>query len=197
MRYEWYQTANHVVVTIFVKQIKKEDVVLEAESEHIAVIFPLGPSDTYNLDLDLADSILNNDTELNITTTKIEIRLKKLNQGKMWPSLEKSEETRKILNATHSASTRPTYPSSSKHSQDWNALEKQILKEDQETKPEGEAAVNEFFQKLYANASDDVRRAMNKSFMESQGTCLSTNWEEVAKKAVKPYESSTKEGKID
>lgn len=39
---------------------------------------------------------------------------------------------------------------------------------------------------IYAGGSDDVRRAMNKSMEESNGTVLSTNWADVSKKEVKP-----------
>ena len=52
---------------------------------------------------------------------------------------------------------------------DWGAIEK-ALKEEGDEKKEGEAALNEMFQKIYADASDDVKRAMNKSFQESGGT---------------------------
>lgn len=40
------------------------------------------------------------------------------------------------------------------------------------------------FQKIYCNSSDEVRRAMNKSFLESGGTVLSTNWQEIGEKQV-------------
>jgi hypothetical protein len=45
----------------------------------------------------------------------------------------------------------------------------------------GNDAVDSFFKKLYANSDDDTRRAMMKSYVESQGTSLSTNWQEVSK----------------
>ena len=41
--------------------------------------------------------------------------------------------------------------------------------------------VDSFFKKLYANADPDTRRAMMKSYYESEGTALSTNWDEVGK----------------
>ena len=40
--------------------------------------------------------------------------------------------------------------------------------------------MNEFFQKLFSDADDDTKRAMMKSYSESGGTTLSTNWDEVS-----------------
>lgn len=45
-----------------------------------------------------------------------------------------------------------------------------------------------FFKKLYAGADPDTRRAMIKSYTESQGTSLSTNWSEVGKGKVEVQE---------
>lgn len=59
----------------------------------------------------------------------------------------------------------PKYPSSSRKMIDWNKVEKDIEKEADEENPEGEAAVNALFQNIYGQGSDDVRRAMNKSFV--------------------------------
>jgi suppressor of G2 allele of SKP1 len=51
-------------------------------------------------------------------------------------------------------------------------------------------AVDSFFKKIYKDADPDTRRAMMKSFQESNGTALSTNWAEVGKKRVEVVESS-------
>ncbi|EXJ93866.1 hypothetical protein A1O1_02259 [Capronia coronata CBS 617.96] len=54
-------------------------------------------------------------------------------------------------------------------------------------------AVDGFFKKLYAGADPDTRRAMMKSFYESKGTALSTNWSEVGKAPVKEVNSKNDE----
>ena len=48
--------------------------------------------------------------------------------------------------------------------------------------------VDFFFEQLFKNADDKTKMAMKKSFQESKGTVLSTDWKEVGAKEVKPYE---------
>lgn len=49
---------------------------------------------------------------------------------------------------------------------------------------QGDQAVNALFRKIYESGTEEQRRAMNKSFQESGGTVLSTNWNEVQKDTV-------------
>lgn len=58
---------------------------------------------------------------------------------------------------------------------DWSKIEKELCKEDEEE----DGGVDAFFQKIYKNATEDQRRAMMKSFQTSNGTVLSTNWDDV------------------
>ena len=53
---------------------------------------------------------------------------------------------------------------------------------------QGDQAVNSLFRKIYESGTEEQRRAMNKSFQESGGTVLSTNWDDIKKEKteVKP-----------
>ena len=102
--------------------------------------------------------------------------------GTRWAALE-GDGTDPLAGAGGMAAaaepSAPKYPSSS--GKDWNKIGTDIEKECEEDKPEGEAALNSMFQKIYGEGSDEVKRAMNKSFQESGGTVLSTNWQDIKK----------------
>ncbi|KAL1304182.1 hypothetical protein AAFC00_000606 [Neodothiora populina] len=98
--------------------------------------------------------------------------------------------------STSTAAKGPAYPTSSRSGpKNWDKLAQELttkeksddakgdgLNDDDLDDGEGGDEVNKFFQKLYAGADPDTRRAMMKSFSESNGTALSTNWEDVKKK---------------
>ena len=46
------------------------------------------------------------------------------------------------------------------------------------------------FSMIYQDADENTRKAMNKSFQESGGTVLSTNWDEISKKETKPMDEN-------
>jgi len=184
-RHEWYQTNSHVIVTIMIKNVKKEEskIVIEEKNVDIEVKLPSSGSE-YQMHWNLLDNIIVPESSYTILSTKIEIKLKKSREGR-WSSLEDTGGSVQAWDAVVDTKKEKglTYPSSAKHgSKDWDKVE--APKEDDD-KLDGDAALNRLFQDIYKGASDDQRRAMLKSFQESGGTVLSTNWDEVGKGEVK------------
>ncbi|EXX63482.1 Sgt1p [Rhizophagus irregularis DAOM 197198w] len=170
VRHEWYQNDNFVIVSIFIKNVKKETVDVYMTEKSLSVTVKLPTGSDYSLELEpLAHEIVPKESKYEVLSTKIEIKLKKANAGAKWGVLEGEDA---VVGSG-------AYPSSAKRAKNWDALEKEISKEQE--KPEGEAALNSLFQQLYKDADDDTKRAMLKSYTESSGTCLSTNWGEVSK----------------
>jgi suppressor of G2 allele of SKP1 len=67
----------------------------------------------------------------------------------------------------------PAYPTSSKSGpKNWDTIARDEPDDDDKD-------VNQFFKHIYKGASEEQRRAMMKSFIESNGTALSTDWNDV------------------
>lgn len=90
-----------------------------------------------------------------------------------WDKLLDDMTTKKVKDTTSNAATSstntPTTDNADEDDYDYDKAES------------GGDDVNSFFQKLYAGADPDTRRAMMKSFSESNGTALSTDWKTVGK----------------
>lgn len=88
--------------------------------------------------------------------------------------------------AAPSTAKAPAYPTSSKSGpKDWDNIDV-----DDDAGPDGKD-VDDFFKQIYKDADPDSKRAMMKSYVESNGTALSTSWAETKDKkyAVDPPDS--------
>jgi suppressor of G2 allele of SKP1 len=170
----------------------------------LTVIFPLPTGSDFTFTLDpLANPIDPATSSYEILSTKLSLKLAKTSRGQKWAKLElpagtlPETTTTTATTAAAPATAAPTkgiaYPTSSRTGpKNWDAIEREIVKEAESSeKPEGDAAANALFRDLFKNATPEVRMAMEKSYVESNGTALSTNWDEVSKGRVetKPPDS--------
>lgn len=164
VRHDWYQTDDKIVVTVTLKKAAEKNYRCSIEENLVTLT-----AENYELKLDLCNTINPEKSSHTATPYKVEIVLAKRDFGR-WQALEKKVEVETAADTT----TKKKKP------EDWDKITKSIADE----KAEGEAAVNELFKKIYEGASEEQRKAMNKSFSESGGTVLSTNWDEVKKDKV-------------
>ncbi|XP_035218532.1 protein SGT1 homolog [Stegodyphus dumicola] len=181
VKYDWYQTETHVILNILVKQVKPENVRIDIVESKLSCTAKLADDSDFSLVLNLAHEVQPDQLRYKVLPSKIEIRLKKV-EGIKWEKLEDSS----IKNESNLKTEEVVklYPSSKPQKKDWDKIADEIRKEEANEKLEGEAALNQLFQKIYADGTDETRKAMNKSFFESGGTVLSTSWNEVGNKKV-------------
>ncbi|NWU51960.1 SGT1 protein, partial [Dromas ardeola] len=180
-RYDWYQTESQVIVTIMIKNAQKDDVSVQFSEKEMNASVRLPSGEDYNLKLVLLHSIVPEQSTFKVLSTKVEIKMKKP-EAVRWEKLEGQGDSPKLKQFT--PDTQHLYPSSSHYTRNWDKLVVEIKEEEKNEKLEGDAALNKLFQQIYSDGTDEVKRAMNKSFMESGGTVLSTNWSDVGKRKV-------------
>ncbi|ODN04323.1 Protein SGT1 A [Orchesella cincta] len=172
VRLDSYQTESDFVVSVMAKNLKKEEVSVEFGEENFRARAKLSDGTDYETEIHCARKIKPDNCSFKVMSTKIEIRLRKLDGG-LWPALEAEKTANKEF--------KPSYPSSSTKRHDWDKVEKEIKKQEEE---EPDDDINSLFAKIYNSGDENTKRAMIKSMQESNGTVLSTNWEEVGKKSV-------------
>lgn len=164
-KYDFYQTEQKVVIDILLKNAvdKHYQVTIGEQDVHLTA------DEGIDLNIRLYKPINKAASTHKVSPSKIEIVLIKF-IGEQWPQLEREEQAKAVTPVK-------------KQPKDWDKLAKEVEKTEEQER-QGEAALQALFQKIYSDSSEETRRAMNKSFMESGGTVLSTNWNEVGEKPV-------------
>lgn len=189
MKIQFYQSDSIVTVTFMVKNI-----------ESCSLSFENSTSFTIKLD-DLEESYklfkptVPEKVSYKIFKTKVELKIPKT-EAVQWPNWnadvsQGSGDQILYQSASIDPSLATESQSHKKKYNKWDSFAKQVEKEEAEEKPEGDAALQKLFADIYEKADDDTKRAMNKSYQESGGTQLSTNWKDIgAKKTeIKPPDS--------
>ena len=189
-KHQWYQSQSHVTIEVMAKNVDPADANFDLNSDRVVVsVRGRDGAGDYRLDVRLFGGIVPDESKCAVLGSKLEIRLRKseaIQWGDLFASARAATAATQPLNFSDPGMSRPTYPSSKaaqmKKPTDWDKLEADLAKEEEEEEPTGDAALNKLFQDIYGKADDDTRRAMNKSFQESGGTVLSTNWAEIGAK---------------
>ncbi|KAF8560334.1 SGS-domain-containing protein [Imleria badia] len=189
LRYEFYETDETLTLSVFDRGADPAAMSVQFEPRKLVYqngdkVLSLQP---------LKGQIDPTGCDYTVGKVKVEIRLVKMVLGR-WGGL-----VGKAPDPLASSAAPPSSEIPIRHKRkNWEGITTDILTSDKEKTTEedpnvgGDSTVNTFFQKIFADSDEDTRRAMMKSFQESGGTTLSTNWDEVKKETVdvKPPEGS-------
>ncbi|KAA6384793.1 MAG: putative protein SGT1-like B [Streblomastix strix] len=200
-RYDIYQDDRHITITIYAKKLNKDNSTITVESGRAIFHLITETGDTWEYEIFLYGEVVPGSEKMQWKQTKVEIQLNKARE-ETWEQYERkpgddikqSGSKNNVQVGTGDAKKAPNvlYYPSSKGQRNWDDLAQQVKKDEDEEKKNlgGEDSLNDLLKNIYANADENTRRAMNKSFQESAGTVLSTNWGEVGKGEVKPQPPS-------
>ena len=113
-----------------------------------------------------------------LSLPQVEVKMRKT-VGVQWAALEGTEEALHSPQSHSGTEDRVhQYPTSAPQPRDWDRLVAEVKNEEKEEKPEGDAALNTLFQQIYKDGSDEVKKAMNKSFVSSANYALALQYVE-------------------
>lgn len=173
-RTDWYQTATTIVISLFTTRLPKDvsEINTEWNQRNLGLSWNLqAVSSEFQYNINLSDEVDRDSIKFKIFTKKIEITLDKINKGKTWKTLESTNDQ------TQNVGT------GKKKQKDWSHI---TLDDGDDDLEENSGSADAFFQKIYANADPDTKKAMMKSYIESNGTTLNTNWDDVKETKVSP-----------
>lgn len=186
VRHDWYQTDLKVVIDVLVKNANKRYCTVDIQPKQVAI-----RGDDLELDLPLANEVDPTKSTFRISSVKIEITLQKL-AGERWTSLVKKDDdivTPKPVPIEPVQSVAFT----TLKGKNWDRVVKDVCETEGIEKvsyfflfvisicnfvceyiffvcvfiKDESKQLNGLFEKIYQDASPEVRRAMNKSFTES------------------------------
>ena len=97
---DWHQTDSQAIVTLYIKGVKENDISFEPEQFAFKITIQNDPglksllgSDTFSLSYRLEKEIHPQDCKVNVGSSKVEIILKKKDEGVKWTNLGEKETT--------------------------------------------------------------------------------------------------------
>lgn len=201
-KFDWYESDQFVVLNILIKQIDPNAMTIKYEPKRFLFRYEPNGSDgdastSYQLDLNLFGEIVPSESLYRVSSVKVEVKLHKVANAR-WSKLESEVvclafflfsfftfSLLKVCSNVEDTAQNSKCKSFDEKMRQWDSIAKELGNDESDS-------VDDLFKKIYSTGDDNLRKAMMKSFVESNGTVLSTNWDEVSRSKVemKPPESS-------
>ncbi|KAM0328636.1 hypothetical protein ACHAQA_005048 [Verticillium albo-atrum] len=174
VRVDFFQSSTSVSVSVFVKGVPKDEFRAEFTDDLVRLSHIPGHEPWY--EIPLYGQIDPSQSKSTVTPNKVELSLRKCEPVK-WGTLRRAADAPTAEPIEVAAPAPGPAPSAAPSSSRTGAKNWDKVVEDEDDHEK--ESVNDFFKTLYKGATDEQKRAMMKSFTESNGTSLSTNWEDV------------------
>jgi suppressor of G2 allele of SKP1 len=186
LNHAWFQSHDWVEIDIRAKRVPAECVHVDFTQNSVHVVIDDNSSvGAYEETFRLSDGIVPDRSSFQVLGTKVEVRLAKAVPGVQWACLTTTDASTSVDPAVVQMGSDQMQEqgvgTTHNKGKDWNAIEREIA-EDEASQKSGGDDVMGFFRTIFANADEDTKRAMMKSYVESGGKALSTNWEDVGSK---------------
>ena len=176
---EFIETPDLVNVNIKSSNLEFKNIEIDANDDSNLKI------ETNDKKMDMTLKLLDHVKGLQILKNEswgVSFTLTKTNRG-IWEKLLK-ESLANIVVVNNSIYEKPKNPYLS--NKNWDKIvEQEEIESIKQKDYGGTDPTMHFFKEIYKNADADTQRAMMKSYLESDGKALSTNWKEVAEKNYK------------
>ncbi|KAJ9099219.1 hypothetical protein QFC21_004099 [Naganishia friedmannii] len=158
-RYDYYQTDKELIVSIYKKGLPADQVHVRATSDDVELKLPKATFGNWS----------------SLVVAAVPTSQSTLTPMQP-PKVAESASTKAENDVTPATKPAPKR-------KNWDSLAKEIDEVDED---EDKRGPDGFFKSLYSGLDPDSQRAMLKSYQESNGTVLSTNWTDVGTKFQAP-----------
>lgn len=190
----WYQTETHVIIHVMAKNMRRQHVHVLFEEKNVICSMKIPPFNIfYDLFLNLARPIVPENSVIVVLKNKVEIRMEKEDSGVFWEVLDLDTKAKYARNGEEVRTFWKIPENDDAKEIEYRSWDKLAAEDEGEVEVErlenwdSDAAAHRLFQHIYSQASEEKQKAMMKSFMDSRGTSMTTDW-----KKAKTGDTSTK-----
>lgn len=188
VKIDWYQSGTVVSLDVFAKGADKEKSTVTIGEKRLEMKLSVPGKEPFVFDKVLFSEVDPSRSSWTVTKYKVEVRLRKKEEIK-WVALDGAGDVASAAVAASAIAQRRMAAANEKQ-KNWNSKIEEELKDYKE-----DDSAMSVFRDMYKGVDDDTRRAMVKSYSESGGQVLSTDWGKVKKEKVvyKPVSERNKD----